>query len=997
MRRLELLDLLLECVEAGWIDGDVLHTGLARQRAVVWRAACLAPGKSSLVTWGPVLKLLDHDPGATPAAAFRWLGTRDADEWAALFSRISHLASSFGEVALVLPVLAGNEREKHIVSRAFVSASTGAVVGLLLHRPQLAAGVGSASTVAAPPTNAASSDSDAPTPLPLSARAMAASALLPAVVEREYAKALAQLAALARECSGAGAAWIVATMGHKGPTLESQVGLAAELSNLERAAFARASARLGERIAEPLPADRVCAHSSSALGAWLLANHFLAVPLVGSQGPLGWVLLAFDAAKQLTEAQAASLEVAVQGIALTLDTKRREWEFGQAQAEFSAESRKNDVTLSVLHQLSKALTSIGSHDEAWTELLGQLDRVAALDCAALVARRSAGSVCHVWMRRPLAPDARRSMVETAAALLAVDGAKAASPEVRAAAPRFAGALPIRALRTQLLIPLTCAASPEPLGVLAVAAERINAFDSSQLRLLETLAQQVAFTLERLRLQWAEQRRQLLGVVGELPMGIVVTDGADRVQIANRAAQTLLGAAATTQGAPLRFIGDVELAGLRRGEARDIRHAGEDGVVRSVEITLHRPGESDDLDCNALRVVTARDVTQERERQQRAMQRDRMVLVGQLAHGVAHDFNNFLSVILGNVDLLSMGIRSDSPLYADLTEIRRAGERSAALVRQLTDFSRTDEGAREDVDLERLVLATGRMVRRALREDIALEIELAPALPRILADRGSIERVMMNLVLNARDALPQGGVIRLRTAQAALSPATAELWAADPKAEFVTLTVQDNGIGMDAYVRARLFEPYFTTKPAGRGTGLGLASVYGIVRQHGGAIELTSEPGGGSTFVVYLPALPRTSRAEARETPPRPVRVGNETILLVDDNDDVRTVANRNLVQAGYRVLLAEDAYQALVIASERSAEIRLVITDVLMPGMGGFELVKRLRAVLPNCKYLYVSGYTPPEEWDRTGRSDEQFLQKPFAPWQLSEKIRVLLDGVEPR
>ncbi len=375
------------------------------------------------------------------------------------------------------------------------------------------------------------------------------------------------------------------------------------------------------------------------------------------------------------------------------------------------------------------------------------------------------------------------------------------------------------------------------------------------------------------------------------------------------------------------------------------------------------------------------------------QSQKMEAIGQLAGGVAHDFNNLLTIVSGYSQLL-LGQDDLSAATRDkIHEIGQAGERAASLTRQLLAFGRKQVLEPEVLDLNALVAGTEKMLRHTIGEDIHLGTALDPALARVTADPGQIEQIILNLAVNARDAMPQGGKLTIETANVELDESYTRAHPTISPGSYVMLAVSDTGCGMTPEVMNRVFEPFFTTKGPGKGTGLGLATVYGIVQQSGGHIGLYSEPGHGTSFKVYLPmteaeASSRRSRQDTRGLP-----IGSETVLLVEDDESVRALSRSVLAMSGYTVLEANGAAAALRICEQHTGSIQIVVTDVVMPETGGRILVERLGAMRPAIKALYVSGYTD-DTVLRHGVLEEgtHFLQKPFTPAALANKVREVLD-----
>jgi len=391
--------------------------------------------------------------------------------------------------------------------------------------------------------------------------------------------------------------------------------------------------------------------------------------------------------------------------------------------------------------------------------------------------------------------------------------------------------------------------------------------------------------------------------------------------------------------------------------------------------------------------TQRDVSDQRHLEEQFRQSQKMEAVGQLAGGIAHDFNNLLTAILGNTQLLLRDLPPGDTKRQDVEEIRKASERAASLTRQLLAYSRRQMLQPEILDLNVVVADMDRMLRRLIGEHIALVTVLAPDLDRVRADPNQIEQVIVNLAVNARDAMPDGGKLTIETANVELDEAFAQAHLGAVPGSYAMVAVTDSGAGMDATVRAHLFEPFFTTKEVGKGTGLGLATVYGIVKQSDGYISVYSEPGRGSSFKVYLPRIetpPGTTVASSRERPER----GTETVLVVEDEAAVLVLSRRALEAQGYVVLAASDPTDAMRVVERHGGTIHLLLTDVVMPGLSGQELADRIAARRPGMRVLYMSGY-PGDAVVQHGSLPvgSAFLQKPFSPDGLARKVRDVLDS----
>jgi two-component system cell cycle sensor histidine kinase/response regulator CckA len=394
------------------------------------------------------------------------------------------------------------------------------------------------------------------------------------------------------------------------------------------------------------------------------------------------------------------------------------------------------------------------------------------------------------------------------------------------------------------------------------------------------------------------------------------------------------------------------------------------------------------------LVNMRDVTQQVTLESDLRQAQKMESVGQLAGGVAHDFNNLLTVITGRTGFLIGSSNLDAEQQADLAEISAAATRAAELTRQLLAFSRKQLLQPRVVDLNRTLDDVEPLLRRLIGEDIKIQIEHGRELGSITADPGQLQQILMNLALNARDAMPHGGVLTFSTVnEGVVAGGAAGAVPVDP-GDYVCLQVSDTGLGMDHATQARIFEPFFTTKGQGKGTGLGLSTVYGIVKQSGAGISVTSAPDAGTTFRVYFPRTDGYALAQPAERDQSSPLAGTETILLVEDETSVRNLVERVLKSRGYHVLSAEHGDHALQLAADPERGVDLVLTDIVMPAMSGRELVEALQTSRPLLRVLYMSGYTD-DEIMRRGLHDPStsFIQKPFTAETLAVQVRRVLDA----
>lgn len=391
--------------------------------------------------------------------------------------------------------------------------------------------------------------------------------------------------------------------------------------------------------------------------------------------------------------------------------------------------------------------------------------------------------------------------------------------------------------------------------------------------------------------------------------------------------------------------------------------------------------------------SAHDITEQRALEAQLRQAQKMEAIGLLADGVAHDFNNMLSVIMGYSEILQMDAEAGSKTAECAEEIEKAAQRAAGLTRQLLVFSRRQVFQPEILDLNAVVGETEKMLRRLIGENIELRCVLDPGLARVKADPGQIEQVIMNMAINARDAMPKGGTLVIETANVELDDTYARQHASVAPGPYVMLAVSDTGRGMDAEIQSRIFEPFFTTKEKGEGTGLGLSTVYGIVRQSGGTIWVYSEVGKGTTFKVYLPQTREKRRPERRTPRSAGSSAGSETILLVEDEESIRKLTQQALERQGYTVLTAANGQEALEAANRHEGTIHLVISDVVLPVMGGPEMAMRLRETRSETKVMFISGYTDNTIAHHGVLETATLVQKPFTPLALVNKVREVLEG----
>ncbi|MBI3029825.1 MAG: GAF domain-containing protein, partial [Candidatus Rokubacteria bacterium] len=568
-------------------------------------------------------------------------------------------------------------------------------------------------------------------------------------------------------------------------------------------------------------------------------------------------------------------------------------------------------------------------------------------------------------------------------------------------PEVRGRIEQAGYRAVLAMPLLV--EGRVIGALGVGDRRRRMFDDDEIRLARSFADQAALALERARLyrEVRDTRDSLRSIAENSADAILTTDVHGRITYASPGATDISGYS-VAEALGLR-VGDFYAGGLSEARAVMERLRAEERISnyetairgkdgRRVEVSVSFSLLRDLSGAIVGTVAVVRDVTEQKRLEEHLRQSQKMEAVGRLAGGIAHDFNNLMTIIAGRAEMLLGRLRPDDPLHRDIELFQKTSERAAALTRQLLAFSRRQVLQPRVLDLNAVVAGTDSMLRRLIGEDIDLVTVPEPALWPVKADPGQLEQVIVNLAVNARDAMPNGGKLTIETGNAKLGEGYASQHVAVKPGSFVVLAVSDTGMGMDEETRSRIFEPFFTTKERGRGTGLGLATVYGIVKQSGGNIWCYSEPGRGTTFKVYLPRVDEPLESpDLAAAAPAP-QGGEETVLLVEDEEELRGVAREILEMHGYTVLEAGHPDEAVRIAERHAGPIHLLVTDVVMPKMSGRDLVQCLAPLRPGTKVLYISGYTD-DAIVHHGVLDPgtAFLEKPFNPDDLARKVREAL------
>jgi PAS domain S-box-containing protein len=541
-------------------------------------------------------------------------------------------------------------------------------------------------------------------------------------------------------------------------------------------------------------------------------------------------------------------------------------------------------------------------------------------------------------------------------------------------------------------------------------------DGTLLELLPAVVKQAMELLDRQKLlsetgkAYEQLRRKYENILEAAGEGICGLDLQGRITFVNPAALRLLGHEADDLlGQDLAALAERPVEGsngqVREALAANTTFRGHDqvfwrknGSCFPIEYTSTPLRDEHSQQIGS--VFVFRDVSKRRELEDQVRQSQKLEAVGRLAGGVAHDFNNLLTVVSGYSELLASNPSVDHRALEAISEIQRASERAIAVTRQLLAFSRKQMLQPRRLDLNTVISEISKLIHRLIGEDIVLTTRLAPKLAPVTADPGQLEQVILNLAVNARDAMPSGGNLQITTSNVQVDAGVPAKEIGVQPGRYALLTVSDTGIGMDAETRVKIFEPFFTTKEPGRGTGLGLATVYGIIVQSGGQIDVESELNRGTTFRILLPQCEGVVEAQPVAVPGGSLRGslrGTETILLVEDEDAVRGLTARVLQSYGYTVLEASDGDEALSLAKTKNRVIHLMVTDVVMPGIGGLELANRLERLRPKMRVLFMSGHTD-EFIDRRGvlHPNAAFLPKPFTPETLARKVREILDQDEP-
>lgn len=713
---------------------------------------------------------------------------------------------------------------------------------------------------------------------------------------------------------------------------------------------------------------------------------FLGVPIVSRNQTVGSLYLAdkqdadeFGADDQrLVEMLAAHAAVAIETASLYERLRQRSFES------------------QTLYKISQDVGYTLNYHELVRLLLEHLHPAVPHDVAASIL--ATDNLCHLYIRatRPLLPavqeDIQKHLVRKFIRISENDTSLEQEPpqihtlEVEGFDPEQP---PITRLSSFFEVPLSASQGQETVGLLFLGAEREDAFTGDQVRLLYTVANQASLSIQRLQTLVAEtQQQRLESMLEHLPEGVVVVDADLRLVLANPVAKTYLRALTDQETTDiLNHLGGCPIEELLlppiEGRSHEVEANGPPYNIFEVEARSLAVGPE-----SGGWVLVLRDVTEDRRVQERVQQQERLAAVGQLAAGVAHDFNNILTGIIGFADLLWK--RPDMPESAQsrLERIVQQGERGAHLVRQILDFSRASVSQLMSLDLAPFVKETAKFLERTIPESIRIVLDIDPGEHYVNADPSRLQQVLTNLAVNAWDAMPAGGELKFRIGRFKRMLGELPPCLGMPPGEWVTLSVSDNGMGIPSDVLPHVFEPFFTTKGPGKGTGLGLAQVYGIVKQHEGYISAESQDGKGTTLCIYLPSLVVQQPLPRREEP-EVIRHGQgETVLLVEDEPSVLEVGKAMLEHLGYRILTATNGHEALDMYETYRDEIALVLMDLVMPEMDGIQLLSALKELNPSIKAVMMSGYPLGEETEQLmDQGISTWLQKPLKPAQLAQAV----------
>lgn len=794
--------------------------------------------------------------------------------------------------------------------------------------------------------------------------------------------------------------WILLRKGEEQPLITASYNLPESVCGKEAALFGRPCRQCLEVLEPGSPKPGFSVKVCEVFLDLGEERHVLVAPLLVEGRAVGVMHFLVPEGFQLPAASDLFLENIASVIGLAVSRAQLLDDLRELNASLEEQVRERTFELRVLYELTQRIGYTLNYDELFRLLLSHLHRAISYEVAAtLLVTDHLGEVS-IQSTRPLAPaveqEVRQRLLTTFERLSGQSvNRQGLTVQTLEAVDYDPSRPPLERLEAFVQVPLFVEGKPK--GVLFVGSEQEGQFTEASARLLYTIVQTGAESIQRLQALLVAEQQRLESMVEHLPEGLLLLDAQGRIVLANPRARNYL--------AVLTGAGVGEVLTALGGRPLEAVFAPRPNGLPSEIVVEGPPRRIFEVAAQPMNagpeaggwVLVLREATQEREAQQRLQAQERLAAVGQLAAGIAHDFNNLLTGIIGYAELLQMRSNLSETDQERVGFIIEQGQRAAQLIRQILDFSRQSVIQRRPLDLVPFLKETFKLLERTLPENIHLTLEAEPGEYILNADPTQMQQVLTNLAVNARDAMPQGGELRFRLSRFSLQPEEQSPFPGMPPGEWIALFVSDTGTGIPPEVLPHLYEPFFTTKEPGQGTGLGLAQVYGIVKQHEGYIDVESQVGKGTTFVLYFPSLPlpeETSPEEAREETPRG---HGETLLLVEDEAAVREVGQNLLEHLGYQVLTATNGRQALEVYERHQDQIALVLTDLVMPEMGGKELFYALRERNPRVKVVVLTGYPlGGESEDLLVDGIAGWLQKPLRLSPLAQIVNRTLRGESP-
>lgn len=722
----------------------------------------------------------------------------------------------------------------------------------------------------------------------------------------------------------------------------------------------------------------------------------IGLPLRARHQTIGVLYVRYGQVHNFSEREIQTLFTFVNQTAIAIQNARLYEKVNRQNLDLEAKVAERTMELETLYDLSQALGQATQFSDVIRLILLHLYKAVQYDVAASLLTTDTDNTLVLQSQRPLSPKVETQLRMKLLKLLPEAQSRGASCQTL----RLHTLQPEATERPQPFIETLGAVIEVPIiienrriGMLVVGTEQTQKLGLEQRRLIHIVADQASEAIRRLQSLLEAEYLRLEQVVAHLPNGLIVLDAAGRVVLTNPSAKSYLpGLTKAQTGEKLFKLGPYQIEEVisRASVSKPVELKVEDSLDRTLEVSL-KPITSGPEKGGW--IIILRDVTDERGIQKRVQQQERMAAIGQLAAGIAHDFNNILTSMIGYAELVQLESTLTEAVHGDLQRITQQGQRAAYLIRQILDFSSQTISEKKPLDLALFLKETVKLLERTIPEYIDISLEAEPDEYTVTADLTQIQQVLTNLAVNARDAMPTGGAMHFHLSRLTAASKSGLPFPEMAPGDWIILTVADTGTGIPSEIQDQIFEPFFTTKEVGKGTGLGLAQVYGIVQQHGGYIQVQSRLGAGTTFSLYFPAHHAAPSGPTLEPSNRILPRGQgETLLVVEDDPAVVNVAQAMLTHLGYRVLTAANGYEALELYQQHQSKIALVLTDITMPQMGGVELAMTLRQKDPLLKIVALTGY-PMEigskEFLAQGILD--WLPKPLKLNDLAQKINRLL------